>query len=152
MTASEPASTFTINAAAATGKFRVKPHLGQYRTIDNIYRHFNSFAIQTIVQSRLSTGKGTYMHAYLGSPYDSPLVVLDNVKVRFPCLGHKQILTITPDSFRHTMRSFSSHFRMAPSVAAKSLKSKERKPLSRYSRARRVWTSRQHTSSLLAAA
>jgi hypothetical protein len=45
MTASEKANTFTINAAAATGKFRVKPHLGQCQTVDNIYRSFNLFAI-----------------------------------------------------------------------------------------------------------
>ena len=36
MTESEKISNFTINAAAATGKFRVKPHLGQCQCADLI--------------------------------------------------------------------------------------------------------------------
>ncbi len=65
MTSSEKLSSFTINAAAATGKFRVKPHLGQCQSIDNISGHSDSFAIQIIVQSRLSMGKRRYIDAYL---------------------------------------------------------------------------------------
>jgi len=56
MAATENLSSFTINAAAATGKFRVKPRLGQCRSAESISGHFNSFAIQIIVQSRLSMG------------------------------------------------------------------------------------------------
>ena len=42
MTESEKLSNFTINAAAATGKFRVKPHLGQCQSVvDRISSHSN---------------------------------------------------------------------------------------------------------------
>jgi hypothetical protein len=51
MTESEKLSNFTINAAAATGKFRVKPHLGQCQCVDKISSHSNSL-------HRLSYGLG----------------------------------------------------------------------------------------------
>ena len=67
-----------------------------------------------------------------------PLVVLDNVKV---CLLYLNASTDPHHpfgSFLHTMRSSSSPSRTARSVVVKSLKCKERKPLSRYSRAQRA--------------
>lgn len=51
MSESEKLSNFTINAAAATGKFRVKPHLGQCQSVDRIISHSNS-------SYRLSYGLG----------------------------------------------------------------------------------------------
>ena len=51
MTESEQISNFTINAAAATGKFRVKPHLGQCQCVNLISSHPNSLY-------RLSYGLG----------------------------------------------------------------------------------------------
>ena len=51
MTGSEKLSNFTINAAAATGKFRVKPHLGQCQSVDRIFSHSDSLY-------RLSNGLG----------------------------------------------------------------------------------------------
>ncbi len=51
MTESEKLANFTINAAAATGKFRVKPHLGQRQCIDKISSVLNSLY-------RLSYGLG----------------------------------------------------------------------------------------------
>ena len=64
MTESDNLSNFTINAAAATGKFRVKPHLGQCQSVDRIFSHSNSLY-------RLSYGLGyqrvsldEYMYAF----------------------------------------------------------------------------------------
>jgi len=53
MTATEDIGTFTINAAAATGKFRVKPHLGQCQVADR------TLVISTgCLRCRLSYGLG----------------------------------------------------------------------------------------------
>jgi hypothetical protein len=43
MTGSQKQSDFTINAAAATGKFRVQPHLGRCQSVDQIFGLFNSY-------------------------------------------------------------------------------------------------------------
>jgi hypothetical protein len=43
MSGSPKQSDFTINAAAATGKFRVQPHLGQCQSVDQIFGLFNSY-------------------------------------------------------------------------------------------------------------
>jgi hypothetical protein len=37
MAGSQEPSDFTINAAAATGKFRVQPHLGQCQSVDGVF-------------------------------------------------------------------------------------------------------------------
>jgi hypothetical protein len=67
-----------------------------------------------------------------------PLVVLDNVKVCLLYLNASADPHHIYGSFLHTTRSFSSPSQTARSVVAKSLKYKERKPLSRYSRAQRA--------------
>lgn len=56
MTESETLSNFTINAAAATGKFRVKPHLGQSICRQDLLPF--QLIVQIIVRFRLSTGEG----------------------------------------------------------------------------------------------
>jgi hypothetical protein len=38
MAGSQKQSDFTINAAAATGKFRVQPHLGQCQSVEGDLR------------------------------------------------------------------------------------------------------------------
>ena len=43
MAGSQKLSDFTVNAAAATGKFRVQPHLGQCKFVDQIFGLFNSY-------------------------------------------------------------------------------------------------------------
>ena len=43
MAGSQKLSDFTVNAAAATGKFRVQPHLGQCTFVDQIFGLFNSY-------------------------------------------------------------------------------------------------------------
>ncbi len=43
MTGSQILSDFTINAAAATGKFRVQPHIGQCQSVDGIFSQFDSY-------------------------------------------------------------------------------------------------------------
>ena len=43
MAGSQKRSDFTINAAAATGKFRVQPHLGQCQSVHGIFSLFNSY-------------------------------------------------------------------------------------------------------------
>lgn len=43
MAGSQKRSDFTINAAAATGKFRVQPHLGPYQSVHGTFTLFNSY-------------------------------------------------------------------------------------------------------------
>ena len=42
MAGSQKPSDFTINAAAATGKFRVQPHIGQCQSVVGVISQFNS--------------------------------------------------------------------------------------------------------------
>ena len=58
MAGSQKQSDFTVNAAAATGKFRVQPHLGQCQSADGVHSaSLTRTAIQTIEQFRPSMGE-----------------------------------------------------------------------------------------------
>jgi hypothetical protein len=140
----------SINAAAVVKEYRVQPHLGERaRPLPD------AMSIETLLQT---IGRSLPLMGACRSGHfwrclnvmNSPLVVLDNVKVRMVTHDHAGLahllIPMSGTSSRRTMRLFNLRFRMDQSAVDKFSRSRARRRLCKSLRGHPASTSRRPTS------